>query len=1064
MLKYYIFFSIIFFATLETSAQDHVIRGNVKDELDMFLPGATVVELDANDRIVQGAITDVNGNYVISMSSANSRIQFSFIGYKTITETIKGRTTINTKLEPDAALIDAIDIVAERTSTSINGISETARAGSVAKLDMVTMKNESLNDASDALQGQLAGLDIISSGSPGASANIVIRGLSTIGDATPLIVLDGIPQQSYDDFDFSSADTEDFSALLSIPTQDIKAIRVLKDATEAAIWGSRGANGVIEIDTYQGRKGKTRFSYMYKHTFNEIPKQIPLLSGDEYVMLQQEMLFNRYGLVDYADEIANNPSYVNYYNYSQNTDWYDEVTQNGFVSENSLKVEGGGDKTRYYISLNLYNEEGQIINESLNKINTRVNLEYKISKKINLTTRFTYLNSYTGGNWKSVSSMTYKKAPNMAVYEHTASGELTGKFFNPIENYQGNGIAYYNPVAVVNYSKNDLGSNQLNSDFILRLNLNKNITFTETISILNKGTKRNIFLPYNAIGEEWNAANNNQTNELNVVNNSLTTRALLNIKMLESGGHSLVSSLMYETFQTTSNSMQTSTQLNMSYSIDDPAAGSIVNSVSSGYSKETSLGILGSAAYSYRKKYYVTSHLRADASSQFGVNNRWGLFPSIGAKWVMKEEPFFDQFSFISRSNFSLSWGRTGNVKNSIGAYTRHGIYSDGSYYLGSGSVVPSQVQLDDLRWETKDEVSSSLDLSFLRNEKLSILLEYYNKRTYDMSWKNYSIPSTSGYSSLGSYNGGTIRNVGFEVTGTLRDVIKTKDFSLDLSFNVNRNKNWFEEFPQNQQLTKNGDVLTNMAYPLKTQEGKPIGSIFGVRYLGVYSRDADAVAKYADGTTKLDAYGIPIPMVFTNGQQFKGGDAHYDDINHDGIIDMNDVVYLGDSNPKLVGGFGTNASYKRFQISAQFIFRYKFNIVNYVAMQTESMNNKNNQSKATLYRWRKQGDNFDGMIPRAYEGHLFNSLGSDRYVEEGTYLKFNSLSFSYSLGKKGKELLHVNDFRIAANVRKLYTWTNYSGQNPEITTKMEDPFWVAEDNGLTTPPRIYAISVSVTF
>jgi TonB-linked SusC/RagA family outer membrane protein len=1065
MLRYYIFFTILLITTLRTSAQDHVVRGSVKDDTGEPLVGATIAELDPNDRIINGTIADFNGNYVLSMSDPNSRIQFSFIGFKTITQEVNGRSTINVKLEADENILTDVTVVGEQTRPStITGLPESSRVGSVGKLDMSSLEGEALNDASDALQGQIAGLDIVSSGSPGGSANIVIRGLATIGDATPLIVLDGIPQPSYKDFDFSTADAEDLSALLSIPTHDSKDIRVLKDATESAVWGSRGANGVIEIFTNQGRKGKTKFSYVFKQTYNEIPQQIPMLSGDEYILLQQEMLFNRDGLVTYPDEIAFNPNYVDFYNYSQNTNWYDEVTQNGYVRENSFKVDGGGDKTLYYISLNLSSQKGNVINESLDKINTRVNLNYKISNKINLTTRFTYLNSLKGANWKSVEGMAYTKAPNMAVYEYNANGELTGDFFNPITNYQGNGVKYYNPVAVVNYSTNDTETNQLNSDFILSLKPHRYISFSQTISILNKGTKRNVFLPYNAIGAEWNDPNNNNAQELNSVNNALTTRALLKIDLPNFKDHKIISSFVFETNSSSSKNMRTTTQLNNSYSIDDPASGSIVGTVGSGSSKQTLIGMLASAAYNYRQKYYVTGLVRADASSRFGLNNRWGVFPSIGVKWMMAEEPFLKSaVPFINRSNLSLSWARAGNINNSVGAYSRHGIYTGGPSYFGSGSIIPSQIQLDNLKWETSEEVNSSLELGFFENNKFTLTLEYYNKRKYDLSWSNYGIPTTSGYATLDSYNGGAIRNVGYELSGNLNDVIKTKDFSVMLRFNINKNKNWFEEFPDNQKLISGGDQLTNMTYPNKIQVNKPFGSIFGVHYLGVYPTDEDAMAKYADGTIKVDAYGNPIPMVFTNGTAFKGGDAIYEDINYDGVIDLNDALYLGDSNPKLIGGFGSTARYKRLSLSINFFYRLNFDVINNVAMDSEGMNNKNNQSKATLYRWRKQGDDFEGMIPRAYYDHQFNSLGSDRYVEDGTFIKLNSLTLNYSVGKKGSRTLKLSDLRISLNMRTLHTWTNYSGQDPEITTSIQNPFWVGKDNGRTTPPRVFSLMVSAS-
>jgi len=1065
MLKNYIFLFIILLSTVDVFSQQLVVRGNVKDELSQSLYGATVAEIDENNRIVAGSITDINGNYVLPISSSTSKIQFSFIGYKTITESINGRKTIDVQILPDAAILEGVEIVAESVGTSLSGISDRNRAGSVAKLDMNTMNDEALTSASDALQGQIAGLDILASGTPGGSANIVIRGLSTLGDATPLIVIDGIAQQSYGDFDYSSADVEDLSALLSVPTQDIKAIRVLKDATECAIWGSQGANGVIEIDTHQGKKGKTKLTYSYKYTYNEDPPQIPLLSGDEYIMLQQEMLFNKDGLSVFPDEISYDPNYVDFYNYSQNTNWYEEISQQSYVKDHMIKIEGGGDKTSYYVSVNVYEEEGQIKNESLDRISSRVNLRYDISNKISLTTRFTYLRSLKGGNWgnNKVSSIAYTKAPNMSVYEMDQQGNLTGEFFNPVTNYQGSGLTYFNPVAVVNYSKNDLFTNQLTSDFILRFDINRFFTFTETISLFNRGNKTNTVLPYNAIGAAWDNANNNSTTEINTLNNSMTSRSILAFRLPGLGDHSLESSLMFETNSNNSHAVTTKGQLNMSHSISDPAANAIVGSVNSSDSKVNTLGALGSLAYNYKSKYLLTMYLRADASSRFGINNRWGYFPSIGSKWRLGEEEFMKRISFIGRGEFSLSWGRTGNITKRLGAYSRHGIYSDGNTYLGEKSIIPEQIQLDDLKWENKSEVSSSLDLGFFNRNKVTLLLEYYNKTTTDVGWSNYPIPSSTGYSTLASYNGGIIRNVGFEMSSVLRDVVKTKDFSVLLRFNINRNRNWFEELPANQPLESNGAALSNLTYPLKTQLGKPVGSIFGVRYLGVYSTDADAVATNADGTTKVDVNGKPIPMVFNNKTRFRGGDAKYDDINHDGVIDINDAVYLGDSNPKLMGGFGGTAKYKQFSLSANFIFRYDFNIVNQIAMQTESMNSRDNQSKATLYRWRKQGDNFEGMIPRAYEGHEFNSLGSDRYVEDGSFLKFNSLALSYTMDNKLKKKLKLNDVRFSANVRKLYTWTNYSGKNPEVATAMSDQFWYAKDSGYASPPRVYSFTISVT-
>ena len=1048
----------------EVCGQGHLVRGNIKDDSNSTVPGATVVEIDANNRVVIGTLTDMNGNYVLMVSSENSRIQYSFIGYKTVVENVNGRSTIDMKFASGTELLQDVVITAVGKSTSVSGISDKFRAGSVGELKMSSLEGVVVNDVGDALQGQIAGLDIVSNSSPGKSANIVIRGLSTIGNATPLIVIDGIAQQSYSNFNFASADVEDLSALLSVPTQDIKSIRVLKDATECAIWGSSGANGVIEIETNRGKKGKTKFTYTYKHTLDELHAQIPMLTGDEYIMMQQEQLFNRYGLTDIPDEIAYNPNYIDFNNYNKNTNWYKEISKNGFIKEHGFKVDGGGDNTSYYVSLNLYDQEGQVINESLNKLSSLVNLSYNISKNIRLTCKFTYLNSKTGSNYFNVTNMAYMKAPNMAVYQHDANDNLTGEYFNPITNYQGNGISYFNPVAVVNNSKNDISTNQLSSDFMLNLRLSQYVSLNEVVSIFNNGSKNNAYLPYNAIGAAWNNGQNNFAREINGVNSTLTTRSTLVFKPETRSGHTLETSLMYETVQSNSKSMVTATQLNMSTSIQDPGASSIVNSISSNDSKTTSLGLLGSVGYNYQEKYFLTTYYRADASSRFGMNNRWGFFPSIGAKWRMKNEAFLKNINFLNNSNLSLSWGRSGN-QGSIGPYSRHGIYTDGGQYMNDVSIIPSQPALDNLKWETKEEYSSSLDLGLFESDKLSLLIEYYNKKTFNLAWPNYSIPSSTGYNKLGSFNGGIIRNVGFDFTATVRDLVKMKDFSLLLNFNVNKNRNWFDEVPDNQTLESNGVFLENLKYPLKMQLGSPIGSFFGVRYLGVYATDEDARAKNADGSNKVDSNGKPVYMVFNNSSinRFRGGDAIYEDINHDGSIDINDAVFLGDSNPKLTGGFGTTANYKQFQLSAQFVFRYKFNVINQVAMNAESMNNRNNQSKATLSRWRREGDSFEGIIPRAYEGHTFNSLGSNRYVEDVSYIKFNSLALTYRMGKNMKTQLGINDCSLSLNVRKLYTWTGYGGVDPEINTKMQDPFWVARDQGNTTPPRSYSLSIAIT-
>ena len=247
-------------------------------------------------------------------------------------------------------------------------------------------------------------------------------------------------------------------------------------------------------------------------------------------------------------------------------------------------------------------------------------------------------------------------------------------------------------------------------------------------------------------------------------------------------------------------------------------------------------------------------------------------------------------------------------------------------------------------------------------------------------------------------------------------------------------------------------------------QEGEPIGSFFGFRYLGVWVNDEDAVARDAAGNIRKDSKGLAIPLRYSDTYTFKGGDPIYEDINNDGVIDLNDVVYLGDSNPSYVGGFGTSVRFKRFDFSVAFHYRLGFDIVNGIAIQTEGMNNRNNQSKAVLSRWRVQGQDERWMLPRAYMNHPANNLGSDRYVEKGDFVRLNSLKIGYQLSKEFCEKLGIRKATFSLSGRKLYTFTNYTGQDPEIGQNATNPFWMGVDNARTPPPKVYTFSLGIGF
>ena len=1048
--------------TTMISAQKHIVRGKVSDDMGGII-GATVVELDANERIIQGTVTNIDGDYSLQVSSQKATIQFSYVGYKSVTEKVNGRSTINITLESDAIIMKDFVVTAQAVGTSMTGISKRDMTGSSTLITMENIKGSTVSSIDEALQGQVAGLDVVGGGSPGSGASIAIRGLGSLGGSNPLIVVDGIIQRvNTSNIDFGSADQEDIGMMLSIAPEDIKSVRVLKDAAETALYGTRGANGVIEIETHKGKKGKTMFDVSYKKSLSFEPARIPMLNGDEYVMLQQEMYHNRYGVIDLPAEISNDISYFDYYNYAQNTDWVADITRLGQIDDFGFTLSGGGDKTSYYASVNYQNNIGTVKNTANERITTRINLGYNISKKLNLNTQISYVNIKKDDNWggNNVRNMAYRKAPNMSIYEYTSSGVQTNEFYTPLQNYQGNGVTYFNPSAVVALSDNDQLSNDFQTNFTLTFKANNWLSIKQVVSFQLQNSKRVQFLPYTAIGANWLDMDNNSASEQNATGTLINSETQIKFEPVKTSKHTLSGVLMMSIDQDQDEFIQTATGNSPSTYIVDPAASSMRDFINSGSSVLNSVGILGNLYYKYLDRHMFQLNMRTDASSRFGASSRWGSFPSVSYAWRFSEEPFISKYKILNDSKLRFSYGLSGN--SDVRAYDRHAIYSSTGKgtYMDIQSIIPTQAQLQKLQWETSATFNAGLDITLLDN-RINFIAEYYDKITDNILWPNYKLPTSAGFTTLKQYNDGKIQNSGFEFTTNVT-AIKKKDFTLRLNYNIYFNQNKFLSFPAN--IVNEQIDITNGKYPVKAEIGKPVGSFFGFRYLGVYPTTADAVAHNADGSVKMDPYGAPIPMNYNGVYQFEGGDAMYDDINHDGTIDLNDVVYLGDSNPDFAGGFGFNISYKDFQFNASFLYRYGYEIVNMVALNAESMSNKDNQSKAVLNRWRVSGDDYPNMLPRAYQGHPANNLGSDRYVEDASFLRLNNISLNYNVPMKLTKKLNVRNLSLGVQVRKLFTLTNYSGQDPEVQMSKEDALWFGKDNGTVPSPIVTAFNLSVGF
>jgi len=1075
-----VFFVYLLFSVQGSFGQEMLVRGKVTDAADNEpIIGGTIVEVDEEQRIIKGTVTNVNGDYAFEVTNSSAKLVFSYVGYKSQEINLAGRSTLNVALEGDIVQLEGVVIVADQAYTDpITNVSERDRTGSSVKLEILESTTAGVTSLEDAMQGQMSGVSIVGSGDPGSGGSIVIRGLGTLGNSEPLIVLDGIPQdvRADADFDFSTADVEDIGQLVSIAPQDIKSIEVLKDASTTAIWGSKGANGVIQIETKRGAFGKTKFTYQLKRIWS-IPKPyLPMLNGDEYIMLQLEELHAPTGIYSLPPELSGDPRLLgkDFYNYTQNTDWQEAVTQNGLGNDHYFQVNGGGQKTNYYGSISYLDESGTTINTGYKRLTSRVNFNYKISNKLNLESRISYTYSARDDNYTStfkdksnrtnIRRAAIRKAPNMSIYEYDALGNITDEFFSPIMSYQGSGKTWYNPVAMGLLSDDDKEDNKVESTFSLSYKMFKWMRFQETVSYTYLNSKRNRFLPSNAIGVDWLDQENNYARESDESANRLLTRSQLFLNPKINANHKLTSVIMFETNEEVSDYISLNNSRLASVLLKDPAVDGQFRYYDSKGSVNRSVGGLGQVFYSFKDRYLTTLNARMDGVSLLGRQSRWGFFPSVSFGWRFSEEAFIKQYSFINDSKLRFSYGLTGNLGR-LKEYSRHATYGTvtdmPNQYTSYSALFPRSIQLDKVKWETVTQWNVGLDLA-LFNNRFDLTFEVYEKLTSDILWKDYDIPSSSGYSDLDFFNGGKIMNQGWEFLFRLYPV-RNENFSVRLDFNISHNVNKYLEFPNNFN-PEQSVTLGNGEYPRRANIGEPIGSFYGLEWLGVYPDEESVVVMNENNQVIYDAQGKPLKPVYTTGFEFGPGDAIYADQNHDGVIDLLDVVYLGDANPEFEGGFGIMFTYKkRLTASMHFHGRFGYEIVNQIAIETQSMSDRENQSKAVLKRWRKPGDEFPGILPRAYMGHPANSLGSDRFVEDGSFFRLNSITVKYSVPKKISKKIGLDDVDVALSSRKLYIWTNYTGQDPEIR-RSTNPFWMGADEGRTPPPTTYFVTLMIKF
>ena len=1078
---------IFHFSSSVAQQAGDIISGTVSDDFGPVMM-ANVVEIDAANRIVASAVTDMSGNFSFKLKNPKDKLRVTYVGYKTVTLPFN-KTKYTIKLQ-DATQIQNVTITATKRSGG-SGLSIPVDEISTAQqsINMSEFEGLSMTTVDEALQGRIAGLDIVAnSGNLGAGTSMRLRGVSSInGSSEPLIVVDGnVWETNTNDFDFSSANEEKFAELLNVNPDDIESISVLKDAAATAIWGSQGSNGVIEIKTKRGTRGKTSVDYSFRLTATHQPNGYKLLNGDEYTMLLKEEYFNP-SMSDVASNIQElnyNPSFAEYEMYNNNTDWLEQVKKTGWRQNHYLALSGGGEKAHFRVGAGYDHETGSIIEQQLDRFTSRVNLDYFVSDRIKIETNIALTYTKNHKNNGDLLSIAYVRMPNLSIFEQDKMGIDQDDYYSMLPTVSSSlrdQLNHKNPVALAKLAKSNETSYNITPEFKLRYDLlgidndhsRLNYEGKVVFNIFNRYNDN--FMPLSLSTTGWNDTGSNSTSsDMSKSLGVTTTHTLTFTPVFRNRDHSLTMMLRGQLTSGTSSSQNTSAWGLPSGTIQSTAAEGIINTMSTGSGQWRSMYFTYSAHYAYKGRYMADFSVRRDGSTKFGDDQRWGNFPALSLRWNISREPWFQKaLPFISMLSIRPGWGIVGKQPGAEALY--YSKYRNGAGYLGEGSVYPQNIQLNNLKWEQKETYNIGADFGFF-NERITGNVELYWQYTTDLLMSSRGIPTSSGYETLAYQNVGDMKNIGWEFNLNGNQIIKAGKFSADFNITFANNKNQITAMDETCLASLNKEFnRSNGSYLTRVELNTALGSIYGFRYKGVYqysdyspeeihgvSGPNAPVARDKEGNVILDENRMTKPMMFCAGSvnyEFRGGDAIYEDINADGQINELDIVYLGSSLPKFTGGFGFKFHWGRLTWNNQFNFRYGNKIINQARMEVEKMYDNNNQSRAVNWRWRVEGDITE--IPRALRQTGYNWLGSDRFVEDGSFIRLNYSQLSYSLPSKTIKKWGLTQLSFHVSANNLFVLTKYSGADPEVGY---GSMGIVTDNAKTPRAKSFTGGITIRF
>lgn len=942
------------------------IVGTITDVTGELLPGVSVQVKGSTI----GAATDINGAYNLNASGTDALV-FTYIGFTTQEIAVNNRTTINVQLIEDSQSLDEVVVVGYGT------VKKSDITGSVGSVSGEDLTSYPVADAVMGLQGKTAGVQVMqNSGTPGGTISVRIRGGNSLqGDNEPLYVVDG----------FALSETPN-----AINPNDIESIEVLKDASATAIYGSRGANGVVLITTKQGKTGTTRVDINSYYAIQEVGKTIDLLNAKEFAELINERTTNDGFPAYFTQDEVNS--------FSEGTNWQDVIFRKAPMQNHSITVSGGSPTTQFSISGSYLGQDGIIVGSNIQRESLRANVTQAINDKIKLNynailtnTDNSQLRSDNGQKGGTVLTGVLVAPPTIAPKNPDGT-------YSNVQPYTFSPNELLNPLALALEREQQSNDKSILAGTSITYEPISNLIFRSSVGIESRFGRNNTYSPSILANTPTGSADISSFERTNILNENTVT---YNKEINDVHDFTLLGGITYQ--QNTSKNFGTGNVTGFStdeLGFNNLQSGSVPGNPTSGTSKWVLFSYLGRVNYSYKGTYLLTASLRADGSSRFGEGNKWGYFPSAAFAWRVINEPFAESLDFLSDLKVRLTYGITGSTALSpyqtLNTLNSYSIVYDDQRYTGYG---PSLTQLANpfLKWETTAQSDIGLDIGFIKN-RLYLTFDYYRKDTKDLL-ENVPMPTSSGYSST-IRNIGKIRNTGIELG--LNAKILDRAFKWDMNVNFSKNKSEVTE------LADGSDVFgVNVPQPLSApvnlvRVGQPVGVFYG------YIEDG------------LDAQGA----------------IKYKDLDGNGSITLDDRTIIGDPNPDFLYNFSSNMSYKNFQLDWAFQGKQGGDLFNVnLSSQGNSIYFGENQLKEVYdNHWSVSNPDPNAKYPKLSANAKFRE--SDRYVEDGSFLRLKNVQLAYKIPLKSNSLKWIKGLQIYASGQNLLTFTKYSWYDPEVNTR----------------------------